>query len=83
MTKQNGFLPSQADPGLAWHAGLLVGHPSIDEEHETFVRLIAALKRAPDDNLGGALDTLAAHAQQPGLERIRRRAHTPESSSSR
>ena len=41
---------------------LRLGHDAMDDEHEEFVRLVAALRSAPDDALPGPLNALAAHA---------------------
>lgn len=50
--------------GAALHDELALGHAPMDREHETFVRLIDTLNRAPDETLATALDALAAHAQR-------------------
>ena len=49
-------------PALSWHDGLLLGHASMDREHEEFVALVAALKLACDADLPARLDAFAAHA---------------------
>ena len=41
---------------------LHLGHDAMDDEHEEFARLMAALRSAPDDALSGPLNAVAAHA---------------------
>lgn len=55
--------PTSPAAPLTWHDGLLLGHPTMDDEHEALVALIAALRDAPDAGLPQGLETLAAHLQ--------------------
>jgi hemerythrin-like metal-binding protein len=48
---------------IAWHDGLLLGHPPMDDEHEALVAAIAALQAAPDAELPALLGAFAAQAQ--------------------
>ena len=49
---------------LAWHDGMLVGHPALDAVHEEFVALIAALSNAADADVAAALQMLATHSRE-------------------
>lgn len=53
----------RSDAPLAWHDGLLLGHPPMDDEHEALVADIAALQAAPDGALPALLEAFAARAQ--------------------
>ncbi|MFZ4287744.1 bacteriohemerythrin [Variovorax sp. HJSM1_2] len=45
-----------------WRDTWLVGHAQLDEEHQAFAQLLAALLAAPDDSLAVCLDELISHA---------------------
>jgi hemerythrin len=46
---------------LAWHDGMLLGHRTMDVEHEELVRLINGVRQAADEGIATALDALASH----------------------
>lgn len=56
--------PAPGDTLIAWHDGLLLGFRPMDDDHEEFVRTIAALQQAPDAQLPLLLATFARHAQR-------------------
>ncbi len=49
---------------MQWHDGLLLGYAPMDHTHEEFVRCVAALQRANDDELPAALAAFADHARR-------------------
>lgn len=49
---------------FAWHDGFLLGHAPMDHVHEEFVRLVAALSRAPDESVQDAFRLLADHMRE-------------------
>lgn len=52
-----------APPRLVWHDGLALGFAPMDCVHEEFVDLVDSLLLARDDQLGAALEAVAAHAK--------------------
>ncbi|WP_418316921.1 bacteriohemerythrin [Piscinibacter sakaiensis] len=55
---------SAATRPFGWHDGFLLGHSPMDDVHEEFVELVAALRTTPDDGVAAVLDALADSAQQ-------------------
>ncbi|MDB5742277.1 MAG: hemerythrin-like metal-binding protein [Polaromonas sp.] len=56
------MMNSSAAVACLWEDRLLVGHEQMDEEHQSFALLIAALQKAPDHALDACLAELIAHA---------------------
>ncbi len=55
---------TEAVEGLTWHDGLLLGYQPMDDVHEEFVRVVAALQAASDADRSRCLDAVAEHAQR-------------------
>lgn len=53
---------SEQQAGFEWTDRYLLGHGPMDDTHREFVTLVDALLKAPDAELGEALDAFAAHA---------------------
>lgn len=56
-------LSSSDPPPLLWTDALLLGFPSMDRLHEDFVRIVQALRDAPDDELAERLAEVKAHLE--------------------
>jgi hemerythrin len=48
---------------IGWSDANLLGHDPMDKIHEEFVKLVARLQVAPDDELAEGLDALEVHLQ--------------------
>lgn len=55
---------SLLDPPLDWSDSLLLGYPSMDKTHESFVRTLQALRLAPDADLASALRNMLHHLEE-------------------
>lgn len=49
-------------PAPVWSDSLLLGHATIDDEHEQLAELIECMQRASGSDMAAALDALLAHA---------------------
>ena len=52
------------DTAFTWSDEFEVGHDEMDATHREFVDCVAALLRAPDDELADRLDAFAGHAKR-------------------
>ena len=57
-------MAANTEERFTWSDQFLIGHDSMDATHREFVRIVGAMLSAPDNELGGLLDTFADHAQR-------------------